>query len=116
MPPETNSAPERERENGSVQLSNLARRWVHSHEEDEGDRMVFRPASFAFPRSRGRRELDLRPDGTMIEGGPSPTDRIQRALGSWQVAGTQLTLSGEGDARTYSIESAQADRLVLRHV
>ena len=37
----------------------VAGRWVHSHEEDSGDELVFRPAGYAFPPSRGREALTL---------------------------------------------------------
>ena len=63
----------------------LCQHWVHSHEEDSATEMVFRPASHPFPRSRGRRSFDLRTDGTLIEGGPGPTDRRQESAGTWRL-------------------------------
>ena len=53
----------------------LCQHWVHSHEEDTETEMVFRPASHPFPRSRGRRSFELRPDGTFVEG-PSGAERL----------------------------------------
>ena len=38
-------------------------KWTHSHEEDHGGLMVFRPDSFPFPRSRGRLAFVLQGDG-----------------------------------------------------
>ena len=38
------------------EVGSLVKRWVHSREEDDGERMVFRPAQYPFPRSRGARQ------------------------------------------------------------
>jgi len=39
-----------------IKRAQVAGRWVHSHEEDTDDEMVFRAADsgYAFPPSRGR--------------------------------------------------------------
>ena len=44
----------------------LQGRWVHSHEEDTEDEIVYRAESsgYDFPRSRGREALELHPDGS----------------------------------------------------
>lgn len=52
----------------------LRRCWVHSHEEDSDEEMVFRPAAYELPPSRGRRSFELKPDGILAEGGIGPTD------------------------------------------
>jgi len=93
----------------------LHQRWVHSHEEDRGGEQVFRPASHAFPPSRGRRALDLRPDGTYVESAPGPTDRPEEAGGTWKLAGGALELSASGGAtQKLEVVSADPDRLVIR--
>ncbi|HEY2946522.1 MAG TPA: hypothetical protein VGN09_29080 [Vicinamibacteria bacterium] len=95
----------------------LHQEWVHSHEEDGHDEMVFRPASFKFPPSRGRRSIDLRRDGTVGHGRPGPTDRRQHSSGRWEIKGHALKLfpaSGETPTETLRIVSAAPDRLVLR--
>jgi hypothetical protein len=62
----------------------LAGRWVHSHEEDSGDEMVFRSADYAFPPSRGRESIDLRPDGSYAGTVPGPVDKpVPGAEGEW---------------------------------
>jgi hypothetical protein len=94
--------------------------WVHSHEEDRGDEMVFRPASFPFPPSRGRRSIDLRPGGALARGGPGPDDRRVRSEGGrWQLAGKTLKLHAPSSAaytEAFEMVSASPDRLVLRPV
>ena len=93
----------------------LAQEWVHSHEEDQGGETVFRPPSFRFPLSRGRKSLHLNADGSLIESGPGPTDRSQTSKGKWVVAGTTLTLKKPGQPdRTYEIALAAPDKLVLK--
>ncbi|PYQ07062.1 MAG: hypothetical protein DMF83_10645 [Acidobacteria bacterium] len=95
----------------------LHQEWVHSHEEDRDDEMVFRPASFKFPPSRGRRSIDLRRDGTVGHARPGPDDRRQRSAGRWEIDGHALKLfpaTGKTPAEVYRITSASPDRLVLR--
>jgi hypothetical protein len=95
----------------------LHQEWVHSHEEDRGDEMVFRPASFKFPPSRGRRSIDLRKDGTAGHARPGPNDRRQLSSGRWEIDGQALKLfpaAGKTPTEVYRIASASPDRLVLR--
>lgn len=62
----------------------LAGRWVHSHEEDTADEMVFRSADYAFPPSRGREAIDLRPDGSYAGTVPGPVDKpVAGDTGEW---------------------------------
>jgi hypothetical protein len=62
----------------------LAGRWVHSHEEDSADEMVFRSADYAFPPSRGREAIELRPDGSYAGTVPGPVDKpVAGDTGQW---------------------------------
>jgi hypothetical protein len=73
----------------------LQGRWVHSHEEDTPDEMVFRSADsgYAFPRSRGRRAFELRPDGTYAGSTPGPADKPEPSSGRWALEdGNRLAL------------------------
>jgi hypothetical protein len=65
----------------------LRRCWVHSHEEDSDEEMVFRPAAYELPPSRGRRSFELKPDGILAEGGIGPTDRPMETQGTWELRG-----------------------------
>ena len=96
----------------------LRQHWVHSHEEDTGTEMVFRPASHPLPPARGRRSFELRAGGLLVEGRPGPTDRPEAAEGTWTLSpdGT-LAFYRTGNAaphRTLEIVSATRDRLVVR--
>jgi len=89
------------------------RRWVHSHEEDTEDEMVFRPADsgYAFPPSRGREAIELRPDGSYAGTVPGPTDRPQAAAGEWTVEGGSTLRLGD---RALEIASVEGDVLRVR--
>ena len=99
----------------AIDPSILRGRWVHSHEEDTNGEQVFRPASYAFPPSRGRTELVLRPDGSYGESAPGPVDRPEEGGGgAWTLDGDLLELrAADGSARRLKIASATADRLVV---
>src|SRR5947199_3837943 len=95
----------------------LQKRWLHSHEEDTDSQMVFRPASFAFPPSRGRAGFELKPDQSLIDIGIAPTDGSQETAGKWKVDGDKILFfksSGTKPARTLQIISADNNRLVVK--
>jgi hypothetical protein len=96
----------------------LPQHWVHSHEEDTETERVFRPASFAFPRSRGRSAIAMQPDGDLVETGIGPTDRPQESRGIWKLEEEDiLSLYETGKKkpkRTMKIVSLDRNRLVLK--
>jgi hypothetical protein len=99
-----------------IDPATLNRHWVHSHEEDTEDEQVFRPASYAFPPSRGRSGLDLHPDGSYGESVPGPTDRPEETEGgTWELDGDTLELRApDGSMHVLKIASATPDRLVVK--
>jgi hypothetical protein len=78
--------------------------------------MVFRPASYPFPPSRGRTSFELRPDGSYVERSPGPVDVPVESTGSWSLEGDRLLLGADGDApgHAWEVAGAQADRLTLK--
>jgi hypothetical protein len=95
----------------------LIGRWAHSHEEDSGGLVVYRPASRELPRSRGRDSFELRADGTLGEAAIGPADRPVPNEGRWELdAEGRLTLQpGAGQpGRVFQVVSADLDRLVLK--
>ena len=99
----------------AVDPAHLEQRWVHSHEEDTPSGQVFRPASFPFPRARGRRSFELKPDGRLLARDIGPDDRGVITEGTWELHGDELRLHlGSGGARVYRIEAVSRERLVLR--
>jgi hypothetical protein len=102
----------------NIDRNALHQHWVHSHEEDTETERVFRPASFAFPRSRGRSAMALKPDGGLVETGIGPTDRPQDSLETWKLEGDDtLSIYEKGKRkpkRTMKILSLDKDRLVIK--
>jgi hypothetical protein len=96
----------------------LYKRWLHSHEEDTAEQMVFRPASFNFPPARGRDGFELRSDQSMIEIRIGPTDRVEEICGTWKIEGGNQVLfyeeSSPGPTRRMQIILAEEDRLVAK--
>jgi hypothetical protein len=103
-------------ENGVTQ-DRVVGSWVHAHEEDTGDEMVFRPAGTVLPPARGRMGFELREDGTFAEAGLGARDVPEEAAGSWALEGQTITLSEgatQGVPREMEVVSADKDRLVVR--
>ena len=96
----------------------LAQKWVHSHEEDTDDEMVFRPASYAFPRSRGRKSFELDAGGRLVTSGIGPDDLPVRGQGQWQLKGSDklaLEPAGPGARKTVmQILHVAPDKLVVK--
>ena len=93
----------------------VRRRWVHSHEEDTDKEMVFRPAAFEFPPSRGRTSFELKPDGALLEGRIGPTDRPVETQGTWELEDDRLLLRRDPSEtpRVMRIASVEDERLVV---
>jgi hypothetical protein len=102
----------------NIDRNALRQHWVHSHEEDTETEKVYRPASFAFPRSRGRSAMALKADGELVETGIGPTDRPQESQGSWKLEEDDtLSIYETGKkkpVRTMKIVSLDKDRLVVK--
>lgn len=95
----------------------MSGRWVHAHEEDTEDEMVFRPEGTHLPPSRGRMGFELRADGTFVETGLGAADVPEEATGSWVVEGDTITLSEgatQGVPREMEVVTADEERLVIQ--
>jgi hypothetical protein len=100
-----------------VESDQVSGRWVHVHEEDTDDEMVFRPADSDLPPSRGRVAFELRADGTFAETGLGAADVPEEASGSWTLEDDTITLSEgatQGVPREMKIVTADEGRLVIR--
>lgn len=89
--------------------------WLHSHEEDTTDTVIYRHPDFPFPPSRGRYGFELTGDGRLREFGPSPTDTPAAAEGNWEMPSPgELHLDGPHGHRRLLIVSAEPGKLIVR--
>src|ERR1700704_335993 len=95
----------------------LQQAWLHSHEDDTADTMVFRPSSFKFGPSRGRAGFELKPDGELVESLIAPADGSLQKTGKWKVSGDgKLSFyrdDSSAPSKVLEIESAGKDKLVV---
>ena len=66
----------------------ILRHWVHSHEEDAQGVTVYRPATYSFPPSRGRRGFEFRRGGDLTYYGIAAVDGPEPLSGRWHIEGT----------------------------
>ncbi len=96
----------------------LCQHWIHSHEEDTTSEMVFRPANFKFPPSRGRKGFELKAQGVLVATGIGPTDRPDETQGKWKLENAGRLVfyctSGSEPTRVMEISSVDKDRLVIK--
>ena len=59
--------------------------WLHSHEEDTQDVMIYRPANYNFPPSRGRIGFEFREGGELVYYGIGRADGSEQFSGSWVI-------------------------------
>lgn len=98
-----------------IDSSVLTRAWIHAHEEDEGDLLVFRPADYPVPPARGRDSLTLSANDELTRGGPGPDDRHVTETGTWRVDGRELVLQVPGrPEERLEIVSVDPEKLVVR--
>lgn len=91
--------------------------WRRSPEEDTATEVVYRPASYPFPPSRGREAMRLSADGTMIHAAVGATDLHRHREGRWRLQDGILHLEFEGDegaSRAIDLVEASPARLVAK--
>jgi hypothetical protein len=91
-------------------------RWLHRHEDDEGDVEVYRPAAEAFPRSRGRDGFEVRPDGGFTHVGIGRGDGSTETAGRWRCPdGRRLEVTlDNGNAYTLELVAVTDDEVRVR--
>ena len=95
----------------------FGQRWLHSHEEDTPTEMVFRPASYSFPPSRGRTGFELRPDGSALAIGTAPADGPKQGQAKWSLQGgneIRIQVPETQETRSLDVLSVAPDKLVAR--
>jgi hypothetical protein len=98
----------------SIRREDLLGEWIHSHEEDEADRKVFRRSDYPFPPARGRDAVEFKADDTAVVRGPGPTDVPEEETGKWALGGETIRVNAGGEARTMDVISCDDERLEVR--
>ena len=64
----------------------ITKKWWNSYEDetDPNNEKCFRPSDFEFPRSRGRKGFEFKPNGEFFYNYPGPTDMPTTESGRWQ--------------------------------
>lgn len=84
--------------------------WVHAHERDTNGGRVFVLSNEKLPPSRGRQRLVFRSDGSFVENGAGPDDRIVGADGTYHFDGAKLVLRRAADGSN-TVYEARLDAL-----
>ena len=89
--------------------------WTHSHEEDQGDILVYRPSGFAFPPARGRDTLVFGEGGELTEHTPGADDRSRSTACRWTALGMgRYSLEGATNTSGRVIEVVEHTPEVLK--
>jgi hypothetical protein len=98
-----------------VNKETITRHWIHSFEEDNSEEFVYRPSGFEFPRSRGRRTLDLQAGGKVMDLSPGSTDLPQQIPGVWDIEEDALVIHyTDGKGERLNIKEVSPGKLVIR--
>jgi len=94
----------------------LAKRWIHSFEEDHGDVAVYRPFDYPFPPARGRDGIEFSDDGSFTEWAVGRGDAREAVPGRWQTAeaATLAVTTDRGGEQVLEVVHLAADRLEVR--
>ena len=100
----------------SAPIQGLAKRWLHSFEEDHGDVAVYRPADHPFPPARGRDGIEFADDGSFTEWAIGRGDAREPVPGRWQTADadTVAVTTDRGGQQVLEVVHLGPDRLEVR--
>jgi hypothetical protein len=59
--------------------------WIHSHEEDDEAKKVYRSSSFDFPLSRGRDSFEIKKNGEIVSHAIGALDDIREKIGKFEI-------------------------------
>lgn len=65
----------------------IFRLWVHSHEEDTPEVLVYRPRGHPLPPARGRSAFEIQENGRFIHHAIAAAEGTREVIGSWKAEG-----------------------------
>lgn len=87
--------------------------WIHSYEEDDQTKNVYRLSSFKFPPSFGREAFEIKKDGVVIFYSPGKDDRRISINGELEIKGPDL-VNIKTKNLNMKILSCENDRLIIQ--
>lgn len=87
--------------------------WIHSYEEDELIKKVYRLSSFEFPPSFGREAFEIKKDGEVIFYFPGKDDRRMSISGQLEIKDTD-NVTIKAKHLNMKILSCENDRLIIQ--
>ncbi len=90
--------------------------WVHSYEEDGGNKSVYRTNSYDFPPSRGRDGFNIKQNGEIIFKTIGETDTPQLMSGNFKIINQNnlhIEFKNSSMSRVMKIISCEKDLLVI---
>ena len=92
----------------------LYKHWIHSYEEDEQGKKVYRPSNFEFPLSFGRDGFEIKKTGEIILYIPGMDDGIEERIGQFQIRDSdKIEVNTHGRHFTITVLLCETDRLVV---
>jgi len=90
--------------------------WLHSFEEDDMTKSVYRPLSFEFPPSMGREGIEIKKNGEIIFHIIGPDDTPQQIIGHFEIqAKNKLTIHfNDKESKIITILSCEKGLLVIQ--
>ncbi len=96
----------------------LYQKWVHSYEDEKGDGIeTYRPESYSFPPSRGRKAVKFQNGGLMVRFDIAPGDGQRLVMGKWERTklGNTLKITVEGSENSvYFLEVISVGKDLLK--
>jgi hypothetical protein len=77
----------------TLDLKFLNKKWIHAHEEDTSECLVFRPESYPLGLSRSRDAIEFYENGKVARIGIAPNDAMSFSEGNWRLLDDGKTLS-----------------------
>jgi hypothetical protein len=101
---------------GSPEMKVLYRTWLHAHEEDQADVLVYRPNTYNFPPSRGRTGFAFDQNGLFTQYDIAPTDGIEGRKGQWKAMNKHTVLIKLNDQQEpeYQLEIVSLEPELLK--
>jgi hypothetical protein len=88
--------------------------WIHSYEEDDNTKKVYRHSSSEFPPTRGRESLDIKTHGEIVFYNIGPDDRPQKINGNFKIKDqNKLYVEFNNNTSQYIITILYCDKNIL---